>query len=77
MALAFATLVAAGGAAGSAYVGAKMLTSPRVVEWLAKPVNPSRPGEAQAHLARLAVIYNQTNDEQLKGELAKFIETAQ
>ncbi len=62
--------------AGTAYLGAKMLTNPKVVEWLAKPINPSHPGEAQAHLARLAVIYNGTKDEELKAEIGKFIESA-
>lgn len=70
-------LVAAGGAIASANVGAKMLTSPKVVEWLAKPVNPSKPGEAAAHLARLGVIYNQTSDDELKAELDRFISSTQ
>ncbi len=70
-----APLVAAGGAAGTAYIGAKMLTNPKVVEWLATPVKPSSP-QAASHLARLGVIYNSTKDEALKGELAKFIESA-
>lgn len=66
-----APVVAAGASIGTAYVGAKMLTNPKVVEWLARPVNPSKPGEAAAHLARLAVIYNQV-DEGTKQELEQF-----
>lgn len=69
-----APLVAAGSAAGSAYLGAKLLTNPKVVDWLAKPINPQRPGEAAAHLARLAVIYNQS-DESTKQELGAFIQS--
>lgn len=72
-----APVAAAAGAAGTAYIGAKMLTNPRVVEWLAKPVNPAKPGEAQAHLARLAVIYNQIDDPALKRELDQFIQSGQ
>ena len=68
-----APVVAAGSAAGTAYLGAKMMTNPAIVEWLAKPVNPTRPGEAAAHLARLGVIYNSTKDEALKGEIARFV----
>ena len=70
-------VTAAGLAAGTAYLGAKMMTSPAVVKWLATPVNPARPGEAQAHLMRLGVIYNNTKDEALKGEIAQFIQSAQ
>ncbi|MDP2622001.1 MAG: hypothetical protein Q8P46_17815 [Hyphomicrobiales bacterium] len=72
-----APVVAAGSAAATAYVGAKMLTNPKVVNWLATPVNPARPGEAAAHLARLGVIYNQTDDAALKSELERFIGSAQ
>ncbi|MDO8682410.1 MAG: hypothetical protein Q7N50_02880 [Armatimonadota bacterium] len=71
-----APITAAGLASGSAYVGAKMMTNPKVVEWLATPVKPSSP-QAAAHLARLGVIYNNTKDEALKGELAQFVQSAQ
>ena len=70
-----APMVAAGTAAGSAYVGAKMMTNPKIVEWLAKPVNPSRPGEAAMHLARLGVIYNSLGDD-TKKEVAQFMQAA-
>ena len=66
-------LGAAGGAAGTAYVGSKMLTSPKVVEWLAKPV---KSGEHAAHLARLGVLYSQITDPELKAELEKFVTSA-
>jgi len=68
-----APVAAAGAAMGTAYLGAKMLTSPKVVEWLARPVNPAKPAELTAHLARLAVIYNQTEEPELKAELGQFI----
>lgn len=71
-----APVVAAGGAAGAAYVGAKMLTSPKVVEWLSTPVKPNSP-QAAVHLARLGVIYNETKDESLKGELEQFMQSLQ
>jgi len=70
-----APVVAAGGAAGTAYIGAKMLTNPKVVEWLAKPVNPSNPKDMEAHLVRLGIIYNSTKDDALRGELAQFIDS--
>ena len=72
-----APLVAAGTAAGSAYLGAKMMTNPKVVEWLATPINPVKPGAAAAHLARLGVIYNQIDDPALKQELSDFISSVQ
>lgn len=72
----FAPLVAAGGAAGSALVGAKMLTNPKIIDWLAKPVNPANQREAVAHLARLGVIYNQIQDEPTKQEIATFVSAA-
>ena len=72
-----APLVAAAGAVTSANIGARMLTNRKVVEWLAQPVNPKSPQAAVAHLARLNVIYNQTDDQGLKDELSKYIESVQ
>ncbi len=63
-------------AAGTAYIGSKMLTNPKVVEWLATPVNPSS-RQAAAHLSRLSVIYNQSDDQQLRDEIAQFVQSAQ
>lgn len=68
-------MVAASGAAGGAYLGAKMLTSPKIVEWLATPIKPGSP-QAAAHLTRLGTIYNQSSPE-LKQEIAKFIQSTQ
>ena len=67
-----APIAAGAGAAVAANIGAKMMTNPKVVEWLATPVNPKSP-QAAAHLARLGVIYNSTKDQGLKEELANFI----
>ena len=71
-----APVIAGLGSAGAAYVGAKMLTNPKVVEWLATPINPSS-RQAAAHLARLSVIYNQTDDPELKSELNQFVQATQ
>jgi hypothetical protein len=67
------SIAGAATSAGGAYMGAKMLTNPKVVEWLATPVKPGTPQEA-AHLARLGVIYNQVPQD-VKEELAKFVNT--
>ena len=53
-----------------AYVGSKMLTNPRVVQWLATPVKSS---DMAQHLTRLATIYNSTSDAGLKAELEKLV----
>ena len=68
-------LATAGIQAGGAYVGSKMLTNPKIVEWLATPIKPNS-AQASAHLARLAVIYNNLKDEKLKEELAAFVSSA-
>ena len=69
-----APLAVAGGAAGTAYVGAKMLTNPKIVEWLATPVKPSNANQIAAHLARLTTIYNQS-DEATKKELSAYVDS--
>lgn len=57
---------------GSAYIGARMLTSPRVVQWLARaPRIQDR--NAADYLRRLAVIYNESKDEALREELDGFM----
>jgi NhaP-type Na+/H+ or K+/H+ antiporter len=56
-----------------ANIGAKMLTSPKVVDWLAKAPKVTTPEQMTAHLGRLSVIYNQTQDEALKAELGEYI----
>lgn len=70
-------LATAGATAGGANLGAKMMTNPKVVEWLAKPVNPSKPNEAALHLIRLGIIYNSTKDQALKDEIAQFVQSVQ
>ena len=55
-----------------ANIGARMLTSPAVVHWLATAPRVA-PQAAPVYLAQLAVIFNRTKDEQLKSELSQFI----
>jgi hypothetical protein len=66
----------AGTLLGGAAIGAKMLTSPAVVEWLAQ-YPTARPEGAALHLARLGVIYNATKDPELRRELGDFIASVQ
>jgi hypothetical protein len=66
----------AGALLGGAAIGAKMLTSPRIVEWLAQYPKVS-PEAAALHLARLGVIYNETQDPELRRELGDFIASVQ
>lgn len=68
-----ATVGAAGSLVVGANIGAKMLTSPKVVDWLAKSSKASTPEQTTAQLARLGVIYNETKDEKLKQELSDYI----
>ena len=70
-----APALTAGATAGSAFIGAKMLTNPKIVNWLATPVKPNSL-QAAAHLARLGVIYNSIKDEALKKEVADFVQSA-
>ncbi len=63
----------AGGLIGGSYVGAKMLTNPKVVDWLAKSAKATSQEQQVAQIGRLAVIYSQTKDEALRGELSQFI----
>lgn len=55
-------------------IGARMLTSPKVVHWLAE-ASKAKPANMPAHLARLATIYNETKDDALKDELGTYIES--
>lgn len=72
-AMSVAPLVAAGSLLAGANIGAKMLTSPRVVDWLARTSQIKSPGQATQQLAQLSVIYNETKDDALKGELGAYI----
>lgn len=67
-----APAMVAGGMVAGANVGARMLTSPKVVEWLAQAPRVSQENAA-GHLARLAVIFNESKDERLKQELGEYI----
>lgn len=68
-----APMVVAGSMIVGANVGAKMLTSPKIVDWLAKSSKTTTPEQMTAQLGRLAVIYNDTKDEKLKQELGQYI----
>jgi hypothetical protein len=72
---AFGGLLSGMSAPATAYLGSRMLTSPKIVEWLATPIRPGTP-QAAAHLARLGVIYNQSSPE-LKQELARYMQSTQ
>lgn len=74
---AVAKLGTAGSLLGGAYIGSKMLTSPKTVEWLARSSKVSTPEQATAQLGRLGVIYNETKDEQLKQELGAYLKSIQ
>lgn len=74
--LAGGNVATAGTLVGGAMVGAKMLTSPKVVEWLAQYPKVA-PEAASMHLARLGQIFNETKDEGLRDELSTFISSVQ
>lgn len=67
-----ATLAISGSLIAGANIGSKMLTSPKVVDWLAKSGKITTDEQKVAQLGRLAVIYNETKDEKLKAELAQY-----
>lgn len=66
-------VLGAGALVAGANIGAKMLTSPGVVDWLAKSAKVSTPEQMTAQMGRLSVIYNQTKDQKLRGELSQYI----
>jgi hypothetical protein len=57
-----------------ANIGARMLTNPRVVTWLAQGAR-AKPGQMASHLSRLATIYTDTSDPELKAELSSYMES--
>lgn len=67
-----ATLTVAGSLVVGANIGSRMLTSPKVVDWLARSSKATTPEQMTAQLARLGVIYNATKDEALKQELSQY-----
>lgn len=73
VAAAAATLTVAGSLVAGANIGAKMLTSPKVVDWLAKSAKTTTPEQMTAQLGRLGVLYNETKDEALKQQLGDYI----
>lgn len=69
---AIGTLTTAGSLVAGANIGAKMLTSPKVVNWLAQSSKVTTDQQRIAQLSRLAVIFNDTKDDALKQELADY-----
>jgi hypothetical protein len=69
------TLAVSGSMIAGANIGAKMLTSPKVVNWLAQSSKARTNEQTIAQLSRLAVIYNSTKDQQLKQELGDYLQS--
>lgn len=69
-------LTAAGGATLGANIGAKLLTNPKIVDWLATPISPSKPGQIAIHLGRLIAIYKDEKDSETRQEIAQFVQSA-
>lgn len=67
-----APIAIAGSLVAGSNIGARMLTSPKVIDWLAQSSRATTPEQMTAQLGRLAVIYNDTKDEKLKQELADY-----
>ena len=66
------TIATAVGSVAAANISAKMMTNPKIVDWLAASPRV-KPDQAAAHLAKLGVIYNQIDDPQLKQDLGQFV----
>ena len=67
-----APVVGAAGVVAGANITARMLTSPKVVQWLAQSTK-TKPEQYASQLSRLAVIYNSEKDGALKQDLAAFV----
>jgi hypothetical protein len=65
---------AVGAMIAGANIGAKMLTHPKVVQWLAQTPKV-KPSQMSSHLARLGTIYTDTSDPELKSELSNYMES--
>ena len=70
-------VAASAASAATANIGAKLLTNQKIVNWLAKPVTPSRPGDVAMHLGRLIAIYKNEDDSEMRSEIARFIQSVQ
>lgn len=66
-------VIVAGGTLGAATGGAKLLTNKDFVRWLAKSPTMKKPESQAAHVARLATIYNASNDEAFKHEMELYV----
>lgn len=62
---------------GISYITAKMLTSPKIVNWLTKPVNVSNGNDLAAHIARLYVIFKSEENDAVRDDLGRFIDDLQ
>jgi hypothetical protein len=69
-----APLVGAGAMVAGANISARMLTSAKVVNWLAE-ASTSKPEKMPALLARLSTIFNDTKDEALKADLGQYVQS--
>lgn len=75
VATAGATLAATGSLVAGANIGARMLTNPKIVDWLAKSAKVTTPEQMTAQVGRLAVIFNETKDEALKQDLGQYLQS--
>lgn len=62
----------AGGIVMGAHIGARLLTSPKFVNWLAT-ASKAPPQAMPVHLTRLAVIYNRETDPEIKKEMEQYV----
>jgi hypothetical protein len=60
------------GSTAAAYLGAKALTNPAFVKWLADSRGIVKPEAAQFHAQRLAIISNQIEDPETRAEVEQF-----
>lgn len=63
----------AGGALALTNIGSRMLTSPRVVNWLASGAI-TKPDQLAPYISRLAVIYAETDDPALRREIENYVD---
>jgi hypothetical protein len=66
-------LVGAGSVVAIANLSARLLTNPKVVDWLAK--TSTREKITPLELTRLGVLYNELPDEETKRDLTAFIQS--
>lgn len=64
----------AGAMVAGSRIGAKMLTNPTVVQWLAQGTK-LKPAQMASHIARLGTIFNRTGDPELRAELTEYMKS--